>query len=179
MRYSTLRRYSKVSQVNIDSPVPNNRTGGLNNRRGPTNNLNINKRGPPNKRGVWKLFSAKSGNQLPLIMGIALAKFRSARGASHQPAFMGKSRSARGASHQPAFMGKSRSARGASHQPAFMGKSRSARGASHQPAFMGKSLTLSHTCFPSHVFASFAFLMFSVFTFQEKWESLHSRLRQD
>ena len=147
MRYSTLRRYSKVSQVNIYSPVPNNRTGGLNKRRGPTNNLNINKRGAPNKRGVWKLFSAKSGNQLPLIMGIALAKFRSARGASHQPA--------------------------------FMGKSRSARGASHQPAFMGKSLTLSHTCFPSHVFASFAFLMFSVFTFQEKWESLHSRLRQD
>ena len=163
MRYSTLRMYSKVSQVNIYSPVPNNRTGGLNKRRGPTNNLNINKRGAPNKRGVWKLFSAKSGNQLPLIMGIALAKFRSARGASHQPAFMGKSRSARGASHQPAFMG----------------KSRSARGASHQPAFMGKSLTLSHTCFPSHVFASFAFLMFSVFTFQEKWESLHSRLRQD
>ena len=163
MRYSTLRRYSKVSQVNIYSPVPNNRTGGLNKRRSPTNNLNINKRGAPNKRGVWKLFSAKSGNQLPLIMGIALAKFRSARGASHQPAFMGKSRSARGASHQPAFMG----------------KSRSARGASHQPAFMGKSLTLSHTCFPSHVFASFAFLMFSVFTFQEKWESLHSRLRQD
>ena len=138
MRYSTLRRYSKVSQVNIYSPVPNNRTGGLNKRRGPTNNLNINKRGAPNKRGVWKLFSAKSGNQLPLIMGIALAKFRSARGASHQPAFMGKSRSARGASHQPAFMG----------------KSRSARGASHQPAFMGKSLTLSHTCFPSHVFFS-------------------------
>ena len=27
---------------------------------------------------------------------------------------------------------------------------------------------ISHTCFPSHVFASFVFLMFSVFTFQEK-----------
>ena len=110
------------------SPVP--RRGG-----GPTDNLNINKRGGPNKKGggggVWKLLSVKSGNPLPLIMGIALAK------------------------------------------------SRSAKRASHQPPFTGECLTISHMCLPSHVFASFAFLMFSVFTFQEKWESLHSRLRQD
>ena len=95
-------------------------------------NLNINKRKGPNKRGgVWNLFSVRSGNPLPIIMGIALAK------------------------------------------------SRSARGASQQTAFMVDYLTISHTCLPSHVFPSFAFLMFSVFTFKEKWESLHSMLRQD
>ena len=38
----------------------------------------------------------------------------------------------------------------------------SPRGASHQPAFMGDCLTVSHMCVPSHVFASFAFLMFIV-----------------
>ena len=47
-------------------------------------------------------------------------------------------------------------------------KSQSARGVSQQPAFMGSCLTISHTCLPSHVFASFAFLMFTVFSFQEK-----------
>ena len=87
---------------------------------GPTDNLNINKRERTKKKEGLKLFPVRSGNPLPLIMGIALAK------------------------------------------------SRSARGASHQPAFMGNCLTISHTCLPSHVFASFAFLMFSVFTFQEK-----------
>ena len=67
--------------------------------------------------------------------------------------------------------------------PIIMGialvKSGSARRASHEPAFMVDYLTIRHTCLPSHVFPSFAFLMFSVFTFQEKWESLHSMLRQD
>ena len=60
-----------------------------------------------------------------------------------------------------------------------LAKSQSARRASQQPVFMGECLTISHTCLPSYVFASFAFLMFSVFTFQEKWKRLHSRLRQD
>ena len=32
----------------------------------------------------------------------------------------------------------------------------------------GSCLTISHTCLPSHLFAFFAFLMFSVFSFQEK-----------
>ena len=44
------------------SPVPNNWgggwgggvEGGFNKRRGPTDNLNINKRGVPNKRGCLK-----------------------------------------------------------------------------------------------------------------------------
>ena len=58
------------------------------------------------------MFLVRSGNLLPLIMGIALAK------------------------------------------------SQSKREASHQPAFMGECLTISHTCLPSHMFASFAFLMF-------------------
>ena len=116
--------------VDSYSPV-SNKMGGLNKRRSPTDNLNINKRGVQIKRVGWKLFSIRSGSQLPLIMGIALAK------------------------------------------------SQSARGVFHQPAFIGDCLNISHTCLPSHVFVSFAFLMFSVFTFQEKWESLHSRLRQD
>ena len=101
----------------IYSSVPSNRGG-------PTDNLNINKRGVQIKRGgggVWKLFSVRSGNWLPLIMGIALAE------------------------------------------------SWNARGASHQPASMGDCLSLSHTCLPSHVFASFAFLMFSVFNKFNKW----------
>ena len=58
-------------------------------------------------------------------------------------------------------------------------KSRSARGVSQQPAFMDSCLTISHTCLPFYVFASFTFLMFTVFSFQEKWESLHSRLRRN
>ena len=33
---------------------------------------------------------------------------------------------------------------------------------------LAKSLTISHTCLLSQVFASFAFLIFSVFSFQEK-----------
>ena len=35
------------------------------------------------------MFSVRSGNPLPLIMEIALVKSQSARGASHQSAFMG------------------------------------------------------------------------------------------
>ena len=74
------------------------------------------------------------------------------------------------------------SVRSGSPLPLIMGitlaESRSARGASHQPSSMGDCLSISHACLPSHVFASFAFLMLSVFAFQEKWESLHSRLRQ-
>ena len=65
--------------------------------------------------GIWRLFSVKNGNLFSLIMGIASAK------------------------------------------------SRIARGVSQQPSFMGSCLTISHTCLPSHVFASFVFLMFSVF----------------
>ena len=37
---------------------------GLNKRGRPTDDLNINKRGGPNKRGVWKMFSVKSGKLL-------------------------------------------------------------------------------------------------------------------
>ena len=48
-----------------------------------------------------------------------------------------------------------------------------------QPAFICSYLNISHTCLPSHVCASFAFLTFTVFSFQEKWESLHSSLRRD
>ena len=81
--------------------------------------------------GDLKLFSVKSGNLLSLIMGIALAK------------------------------------------------SRSTRGASYHPALIDSCLAISHTCLLSHVFASFAFLMISVFSFQEKRESLRSRLRWD
>ena len=39
--------------------------------------------------GIWKLLSVKSGNLLSLIMGIALAKSWSTRGASHHPALIG------------------------------------------------------------------------------------------
>ena len=101
----------------IYSAVPNNGGGrGLikMGEGGPTDNLNINKQGVQ----IRKLFSVRSGNTLPLIMGIVLAK------------------------------------------------SQSARVASHQPDFIGDCLTTSHKCLPSHGFASFAFLMFSVFTFQ-------------
>ena len=90
----------------------------------------INKREVPNKREgvVWKLFSVKSDSLLSLIMGIALAK------------------------------------------------SWSARGASHQLAFMSSCLSISDICLLSHVFASFAFLMLSVFSFQKMWRSLHSTI---
>ena len=54
--------------------------------KSPTDNLNINKR---RGRGLWKLFSFKSDNRLSLIIRIASAKSRSARGVSHKPAFMG------------------------------------------------------------------------------------------
>ena len=53
------------------------------------------------------------------------------------------------------------------------------KGSISPASFMDDWLYISHTCLPSHVFSSFAFLMFSVLTFQEKLESLHSRLRQD
>ena len=51
-----------------------------------------------------------------------------------------------------------------------LAKSQSARELSHQLAFMGSCLTISHTCLPSHVFASFAFLMFTFLGVQKrKW----------
>ena len=52
----------------------------------PTDNLNIQKRRVQIKGGGWKLFSVKSGNPLSLIMGIASAKSRRARGVSYQSA---------------------------------------------------------------------------------------------
>ena len=42
-----------------------------------------------------------------------------------------------------------------------------------------ESSTISRTSLPSRMFSSFSFLMFGVFSFQEKSESLHSRLRRD
>ena len=88
--FTVLLAFDGKNYLFIYSPVPNNRGG-------PTDNLNINKRGVQIKRvggegggvGVWKLFLVRSGNRLPLIMGIALAESRNARGASHQPASMG------------------------------------------------------------------------------------------
>ena len=47
-------------------------------------------------------------------------------------------------------------------------KSGRAREVFQQPAFMGSCLTISYMYLHSHVFASFAFLMFTVFFFQEK-----------
>ena len=47
-------------------------------------------------------------------------------------------------------------------------KSRSVRGVSQQLASMGSCLTISNTCLLSHVLVSFVFLMFTVFSFQEK-----------
>ena len=64
------------------SQVPNNRgvlisAGGVGG--GPTDNLNINKPGSPNKvrrgGGGWKMFSVKSGNLLSLIMGVCYKTF--------------------------------------------------------------------------------------------------------
>ena len=76
---------SKAECVNNQSysPVPSNWGGG--------GGGVLIKGGGPNKkvggRGL-KLFSVRSGNPLPLFMGIALAKSQSARRASHQLAFM-------------------------------------------------------------------------------------------
>ena len=44
-------------------------------------------------------------------------------------------------------------------------KSGSARRVSYEPAFIISCLNTSHTCLPSHMFANFAFLIFSVFPF--------------
>ena len=77
---------SKAECVNNQSysPVPSNWGGG-------GGGGFLIKGGGPNKkvggRGL-KLFSVRSGNPLPLFMGIALAKSQSARRASHQLAFM-------------------------------------------------------------------------------------------
>ena len=59
--FTVLLAFDGKNYLFIYSPVPNNRGG-------PTD---------------------RSGNRLPLIMGIALAESRNARGASHQPASMG------------------------------------------------------------------------------------------
>ena len=60
-----------------------------------------------------------------------------------------------------------------------LAKSQSARELSHQLAFMGSCLTISHTCLPSHVFASFAFLMFTFLGVQKrKWGAVRQKIQK-
>ena len=71
--------------------------GALNKRECPTDNLNINKREGPNKKGEGvglglKIVLGQKWKPVRTNCGIASAKSRSAREESHRPAFMGNCR---------------------------------------------------------------------------------------
>ena len=83
-----LKFWNMLGNVARYCPVPNNRGVlikgvGVGFRRITYVSINGDGDGGPNKtRGVWKLFSGRSGNPLPLIIGTVLAKPWSAKGST-------------------------------------------------------------------------------------------------